>query len=427
MSNTNAAVYMALGVAVPLRNVKYRQGTTLNTELASDGPTGPVVVDSVNNWYISVTSPTVASLNQTFRSTKDQVLIGPSTHPDNPGGREIVLVNSTTDASGRIYTITEPTYLYLAGDPVSGVGEKLAGSWDPSTTAFDDLIPLGITDTAYGEDAVIGGVYDSYRNYLVVEADTYLQQELATDALLSNTQYLFGCFYQMPIKDSSSPDYYVSIYDQSGLAASDRFLHQVLHRGSQGALSDWTMFTSETLPSTSIFARDGVNGVTGSAPSACVIRFPYGIGGGATLRSYCMSDMPFLCHAQRTTAYKDGIYNFDHFPVLNSSTWSWVDSIRQVRLANGELREFDTTGGGGRTRKHTFSCRFENTSSEFYDNINSLHKWQEEGNELVLLTGEQYYGKTLPPILVGKMATKRVDKGSWALGLRSFTFTFNET
>ena len=422
MSTLRRARNLRMGVAVPIKNMKYRLGTSFNTTLSADGPTWD---GGSSTWvlFTYITSP--AALTQIFLSKKDQVLLGPSTHPDNPGGREIVLVDSTT-YPGTIHILDEPAFLYLEDDPVSGVGERLAGSWDPSSDDVNVVSPVGIRDEAYGSELVDAGVYDQYRNRVRIEPGQYLEQNLG-NILLSDTQYLFGCFYKMTGFDSNGPGLAVSVYDLSGLGTPDQFISQYVRRRTEGTVTDWTFFLSSTLEDQAVFTRDGTNGVTSGTPEVCVVRFPAAGGGSGNNRTWVESDMPFLCHAQRTSGYRAGIFTFDHLPVLGSVQWSWINNVKQIRLANGELREYDPTGGGGRVRKHTFRCQFENTSSDFFDNVNTLQHWQEEGNDLVLVTGEQYYGGSLPPVLVGRMTTKQVNKKSWALGLRSFSFTFTET
>ena len=420
MSNLNSARYLALGVAVPIMNNKYRIGTTIITVLANDGPTFPGPT-----WIFVVDPTTPAAINQTLISGKDKLLIGPSTHVDNPGAREIITVDSTT-YPGTIHTATEPSFLYMAGDPVSGVGNLLGGNWAPSTDIAipAGITPVGIRDEDYGEDAVSGGVYDPYRGYVKLGINAYLEQDLG-NLLLPDTQYLFGCFYQAPAHDVGGPNIRVRVYDGTGLGATDLFINQTIYATTSADVTSWTLFTSATLEDLA-FSKDYINGVTGSAPTACILRFP-AAQGGSSGGTWIATDAPFLCHAQRTTAYRAGIFTFDCFPVLGSTRWTWINKMRQIRLANDGLREYDPTGGAGRFRKHAFQCQFENVSSDFFDNLMILQQWQEEGNDLVLLTGEQYYGATIPPVVVGKMTMKTVDKSSWALGLRSFTFSFEET
>jgi len=412
-----------MGVAVPFSNYKYREGTQLETTLASDGPTyNGVSLD----WVFTIVPPSGASINQIILSAKDQILLGPSTHPDNPGAREIVTVNSTTYPSV-LHVTDQPTYLYLTGDPITGVGTRLAGNWEPSTDDVFDVTPDGIRDTAYGATLIDAGVYDQYRNRIRLQSGTYLDQAIGEECLLANTQYLFGCFYKFPAYDVGGPDLGVAVYDAAACGTGDQIISQKIHYRSAGAQTTWKMFLSTTLEDSSTFTKDGWRGVTGSSSTDCVIRFPLAHGGTTGANSWYETDMPFLCHAQRTDDFRAGIYTFTNYPVLGSTQWSWEDQIRSIRLANGELREYDPTGGGGRIRKHTYQCQFENVDATFFDNLIALQRWQEEGNNLVLITGEQYYGGSIPPVLIGKMKTGQVGKRSWALGLRSFTFTFTET
>ncbi len=416
MSNLNQARNMRLGVAVPIKNMKYRFGTIFDTVLNADGPT-----DGGGDWYFTVDPTIPASLSQIFLSDKDRLLLGPSTHSDNPGAREIVTVSSTTYPS-TIHVDDEPTYLYLDGDRVSGVGERLPGNWDPSDDNVSVVSPAGLRDQAYGSEAVDGGVYDQFRCRVRLASGEYLRQDLG-NLLLPSTQYLFGCFYKVTSYDTNGPNLAVLIHDDA--AGTNAVISETIHYRSGGQVNDWTFFLSDTQEGDPTFTASS-KGVTSSAPDGCWLRIPWAHSGNPGDNTWFELDMPFLCHAQRTSDFRAGIYTFDHLPVLGSGKWSWTDGIRQVRLANGELREYDPTGGGGRIRKYTFSCRFENTSADFFDQITTLQRWQEEGNDLVLVTGEQYYGGSLPPVLVGRMSTKQVDRQHWALGLRSFTFTFTE-
>lgn len=417
MSNPNQARNLRLGVSVPVKNMKYRSGTIFDTTLNADGPTF-----SGADWRFTVDPVYPASISQIFLPGKDRLLLGPSTHTDNPGAREIVTVSSTNYPS-TIIIADEPTYLYLEDDRISGVGERIPGSWDPSDDDVSIVSPVGIRDEAYGSEAVDGGVYDQFRNRVRLAQGEYFRQNLG-NVLLPSTQYLFGCFYKVTSFDTAGPNLAVLVHDDA--AGSNAIISETIHYRSAGQQNDWTFFLSSTQEGDATFVGSS-EGVTSSAPDGCWLRIPWGTGGSAGQNTWFETDMPFLCHAQRTSGFRAGIYTFDHLPVLGSGKWSWADNIRQIRLANGELREYDPTGGGGRIRKYTFSCRFENTSADFFDQITTLQRWQEEGNDLVLVTGEQYYGGSIPPVLVGRLSIKQMDRAHWALGLRSFTFNFTET
>ena len=401
--NPYASKRLWIGVAVPIKNQKYHRGTQVITEFDSDH----VVVSPV----ITLESLLHYSIEQVWH-VGAQLLLGPSSHSDNPGAREITEISSV-DSDSQVTATGDILFKYKEGDPISGVGNLLPMGWLPSSVDPDEIAPLGIRDTEYGNTAVSGGVYDNYRFYCSGTENFEMTQRVY-DLLLPQTQYRFGVFYKADF-DATGPDFNVSITDGAG-----EFYTETIRSRAEGNMATWTFHVSHKA---SAFVP-GTEGITSTAVDYCDIKLPLFDNGVGKTRVWL--DAPFLAHAQRTSAYLEGLYEFPEYPVLGSLAWNWTTFIQERRLANGELREFDPTGGGGRTKKHTLSCQFENVSADFFDTLNIFLQWQNEGNDLVLITGEQFYGASLPPVVIGRMRLTQVSKASWALGLRSFNFTFTE-
>lgn len=121
-----------LAVAVPVKNHKFEFGQNYVCMLQNG-------ID-VNAQYIQIdnTIYTGADLIVQYRN---QILLGPSSHPDNPGATEHVTVSGayplSTAGYTRFYLLNKNNkYKYDAGDRISFYGTGLAGGWTMSSTSW---------------------------------------------------------------------------------------------------------------------------------------------------------------------------------------------------------------------------------------------------------------------------------------------------
>lgn len=418
---------LQMGVAVPLKNTKFRYGTTIRRVLSTSGPTKP---GEYWQFVITEVTPYLAQV----MSAGEHLLVGPSTHSDYKGLVETFEIASI-ETGGIINVVGTPAYSYLAGDPVTMTGDLLASNWTPSSNDTTKVQPSGIRDDSWGIQARRTGTYDEFFQQVTLERDQYLYQRIPAKYFLPSTQYIFGCFYQVSFLDPDSPTMTIALkMDLNNSSGNQGVIGQTLRRPSDGSVSTWTHIQTSTksqAQTEDAFEFDPINpggGVTPDPVSEAEIRWPQCSGGALTVgkRTVIRTDCPYLCHAQLTEDYREGIYTFREDPVLGSRAWEVRGSEIEIELANSDTIQMDATGNMGRRRKHTFSCDFENVKDSFLMNLQRFMEWQRKGNLLVLITQEHNYSSAHPPVLIGRMALTRSQPRHWDLARRSFSLTFNE-
>ena len=416
--------YMQLGVSVPIRNRKYRFGTSWTNTLSVAGPQG---APGSKYFTSQAASFTPVWPRQCFENTISKILVGPSTNPANLSAREILTVSSVVHPN-QINVIENPQFLYAIGDPISGLGDRMPGGWqlysDAGTPTHVEIEPQGIRDKSFGASQVLRGVYDAFHFRLDInDSDNqHVEQRFDAGAFLGNTQYLLGFFYKIVFPPSAGPEFHV----QLSMSGTTNIINEVVRLQVGGDVTNWTYWRSTTSEDVGSFAT-GVNGVSVENPTTpLVLRLPKPVGGIPNDFTLWL-DSPFICHAQGTDGYLAGIYTFEELPAYQSGNWAFRTFVREAELANGDLISYDPTGGGGRIRKWTFTCRFVNISDAFLSQLLILQEWQDEGNDLVLVTNEERHGVSFPVAMVGRMELSGIGREHWDLTQRSFTFTFNET
>lgn len=416
---------MQLGVSVPIKNHKYRLGTRWTNALSSTGPQGT----PGNYYFVSETdSFTPVWPRQCFENSISRILVGPSTNTANLGAREILTVASVTHPN-QIYVVEDPQFQYNIGDPLSGIGERMPGGWqlasdDSNGPSWTEVLPGGIRDKGYGADPLDRGVYDAYRFKLQINDSNnqHVEQSFQDGAFLASTQYLLGFYYKITFPASASgPAFYAQLS-----VGGTNIINEQVREQADGDVLTWTYWDSRTSADAGSFSV-GVNGVTTATPTTpLILRLPKPVGGSANNNTIEL-DSPFICHAQGTDDYLSGIYTFDELPAYGSMVWTPRTFVQQTTLASGDKVSYDPTGGGGRIRKWTLTCTFENVNASFYDQLMILQEWQDEGNDLVLITNEEQHGSSLPVVLVGRMSHAPVGRKHWDMSQRSFQFDFVES
>ncbi len=166
-----------MAVALPIKNYKFREGTTISSTLSSSVSLG------ASSITVSQTSPSLALIVK----KGDIVSIGPSTNDSYDGKSENAVITNvdasvhsgnplssgylSTPVLSVILTLNAPlSYVYSSGDSVKIYGTRLAGGWTVYSSDSRELIqPQTIKPYTGGYS---GGKVDNYAQYLKFRFDT---------------------------------------------------------------------------------------------------------------------------------------------------------------------------------------------------------------------------------------------------------------
>ena len=149
--------FWEMGVAVPIRNHKFRYGTYKSSALEGD------VTSGASSVTIETTDPTIGNIAQ----RGDNMVLGPSTNTSYTGKSETVGIESIV---GNVITLKSTTsYAYDDDDPIRVYGTRLAGGWTPNTDqgTTDEIILPKTLMGAVGE--LSGGKVDDYSQRVVFD------------------------------------------------------------------------------------------------------------------------------------------------------------------------------------------------------------------------------------------------------------------
>ena len=174
-----------MGVALPIRNHKFRYGTYKSSTLNGDVTAADTTVIIVN------TDPNITNVAQ----RGDSISIGPSTDSSYTGKSETKEIDSIS--SNTITLTSAVSNTYDSGDAVRIYGTRLAGHWTPNCdqgTTDNIVLPKTImADT--GEYS--GGKVDDYSQRVVFDFST--ADFTANDTVYAEFKYLFDAQPFLPL------------------------------------------------------------------------------------------------------------------------------------------------------------------------------------------------------------------------------------
>jgi len=318
----------------------------------------------------------------------DTLSLGPSSHSDNSGATEQVII---TSISG--YTIgvsPSTTYRYSDDDSIMGVGSVFVGEWGHGDSNAADL--SGNLTNSIGV-----GVDDDYALYITKTASTgnlYIytvwQTGEARQPYYEYNTYYFWSFYAKASALSGTIQ-----MNNSNLNAS------AIKTISQTA--NFTEYADVKLSSTTTIKSPNIYLYMTSASTCTDLAI----------------DHFTCCHAKGSTDSASGIYTFAELADLGSIRWKRLDKSLYTKFGRNSLIGNRSSGDNP---KYSVSARFTNVSQAFVDELRNFMNWQDAGNLLCLKTSLN----TLPPYLVGRMSIGSTTKKLWDLSTGSFNLIFEE-
>lgn len=164
-----------MGVALPIRNHKFRHGTWKSTTLSADA-------DATASLSTTDTTPNL----DLIAKRDDSVIVGPSGDSSYTGKSETGQVSSLTSTSITLKSAMSNNY--DSGDSVRVYGTALAGGWTISETGSNQIVvPKSISaDTG----AFMKGKVDNYAQRIVMD---FANGDFATyNQMYGNLQWNFG-------------------------------------------------------------------------------------------------------------------------------------------------------------------------------------------------------------------------------------------
>ncbi len=427
--------YLKLGVAVPMKNHSFMKGTAFDSECTVLDPgRGDNAIA-----YISQTPTLFATLNK-----GDMIKIGASTNDSNLRATEELMVSKVVqdnDSFGIISLDSTNSVLfhYSKPDKISGVGNYFPDSWSAPTASvinafggdifyipkLDGLNLPDYSDMVSGADKTnletftTYGIDDYYCSKILMRKSSgtgsvdVLRYNFGIGDILESTYYRIGFFYRYKIYNQQQSPGIVrgktQFHDGSSLLTDSTYFS----KSSNYEESDWRLYVGDTVQTAS------------SLSSAGYILFNLKLTGGISLpRLLHNIDCVWVEHAKWTDDDTDGVYTFTEHPALGTQTWNFEEFRQVSRLAIGTNR-YGQKDGRKRPRWR-FSCRFEDVGSTFWKNLLILQQWGKLGYKIVFHTSEEFSYR-VPPVIMGKIKLKNIQKNSWANEVKSFTFMFEES
>jgi len=427
--------YLKLGVMVPMKNHTFMKGTAFDTTCtAADISRG-----AVSAICLSQTPSLLASLNK-----GDFIKLGVSTNDTNLRATEELMVSKTTSDDASITNINfdssnSALFAYDRPDRVSGVGNYFPDNWTAPTAtvinAFDGdvyYIPkldglnlpdysdvVSGTDKSNLESFTTYGVDDYYCSKIALfkaagwsSADLdILRYTFGVGDILTSTYYRAGVFYRYKVYNNTG---YQPILGTITFNDGNSSLIGEYYFGKNFDYeeTEWLLHVSSPVQTNS------------SLTTAGYINFNILFIAGSPSKLLHNLDCVWVEHAKWTDDDTKGVYTFTEHPAIGSQNWNFTEFRQKSKTASGEMR-YGQKDGRKRAR-YEFSCRFEDVSSDFWKNLLILQQWGKLGYKLVFHTSEVFDSR-VPPILVGRVILKNIQKNSWSTDLKSFTFSFIES
>lgn len=158
-----------LAVAVPVKNHKFEFGQNYVCVLQAG-------IDA-NAQYIQIDNSVYTGADLIIQH-RNQILLGPSSHPDNRGATEHVTVSGAyplpTAGNTKFYLLNKNNkYKYDAGDRVSFYGTGLAGGWEVGVTDWKDAYKRFFTAQGIQKGAISTNYWPYFQRYFTVGEGQY--------------------------------------------------------------------------------------------------------------------------------------------------------------------------------------------------------------------------------------------------------------
>jgi len=443
---------MALGVAAPIPNCKFSEGTYFEATV-DDTAIGDTTLVLTLKYYPQKTLSSVYSFYaEYFLMAGDLIELGPSSNSNYQGFSEIVTVQSV---SYNTVTLTAGTnYPYNSGDTVKGTGRGLAGGWARSW--FTGLginnyppkpytVPHQLNDyldhMSYQKVSHIGGSSGITRT-------AYLATELANMSdhlyrpIMENTYYRVGLYYKVTGPQIFDPNsalpntLSVHLFNGSSSVVYENIINFLNH--SQLDLTTWHFFTSTGYSSS-------FTDYYGSPKIFISLLLATESGQAAQTANLSLNSL-FVEHAKLSDGDTQGVYWFTSdgtqsgTPIVPNidKKWQIIKSQQSAELGEGFKQKYNVRGIG--YKRWRVDLDFTWFPESFLKNLDVFLDWQRRGHKLILHTGEDHLTTStfgisdqmvndsgLPAFLIGELQVNGSNRPLNDMTVKNLTFTFIES
>jgi len=377
------------GVSYPLLNrsfryPNYKSLTILNTVTSGDTITLSSLHMS-NNWRPGYF----------LRNYYDFVTIGPSTHTNNVGAVETLMVKNASTTANTIQFISNLTYDYFGGDPITWVGTNFPGGWDVGNEGgYFTAMPIAIGEGVRDKSAIKVSVNTTWSYPTIFRMGDY-NSTLADILPLPEpgVRYYVGCYYKVATSNGAGD--VILRFDNCFTSNIQLTL---------GTSTSWTSLSTV--------------GIAKAITSITVPTIYFSFATNCATVTDMYLDEIWMCHAEGTSTSTLGYIGISQ-PDLGSIIWRTRERKSGVILDNGSMSVEKSFGFFD--KKYTLRAKFSNLSNTEINNLIKLMQWQKKGNAICIETGVEDF----PPWLVGIMEIL-VDHDNYNLDKGTVTLRFME-
>ena len=395
-----------LGVNIPVANNDFKEvnrilffkaTVTSGAALVLASDTSATDIDATVNPYVLNPSMTI--------------ILGPSTHVNNPGATEEITILTAAVVTG-VTTVTATAalkYDYMAADPMTI--RSLPKSWtmvtETQTTGrqvsveegykfgADNKINFGVGNGSKIIRTNAGGGAGADTHKIVSPLTGINSVRTGAYSHIRNGFYYketgVNGFSKISLKEYSSAGSLLATKSPAVLASA----------------SSWTAFSA-------VWTTAGMAANTSQLAVYVDIQQP------SSASTNLWTTLHTIEHAQDTDDESSGYYTFDDIADKGSFDYGYILAGAKISLVNGT-----TTYGQpqSNTVRWFITCFFGQASDALYQNLMVMNEHQRHGNDLVLRTGIE----DIPPVLIGRQTVTALKKHRADLTYRNVQYAFETT
>jgi hypothetical protein len=468
MSASNG--YFEMGVAVPIKNHKFRMPYVINTTVNTSYTLGTdLIINDVGGIYYKMIKK------------GDSIYVGESTNTTHAGKAENVQVVST-DYLADITTITISSaldYDYQATDPIKIYASKHPNHWELTSAIERNPVTItpaggGKTDryacfqrantiTGYGgieqtfdtnpflvSTIYRGGCQYKYQNTIVSGATLDMQvsdgisniiaNQIASDDVFSWTRFTKGTYQIISAANLSSAGAgHIKFlqYLASAADTSEMFIDEVFLEHASGLHHETQLIENCTLSANYVTVYDigdidagdyivisgwDTNGsvwarVVKQVSSASGNTINFSGGGTEVIAAFPATGEDYGGKVEKVG---NGYYEFDDAPYRESVIYDRVDNVQYLDVAPNLVKRISNMFGD-KTERWYLRCVF-NAQQSTYTALKKFLQWQDRGYMLNLHS----FITDLPSVMTGFMEVKELSKPMFDFSYRKLQLTFIE-
>jgi len=335
-------------------------------------------------------------------SVGDLLVLGPSTHANNPGVTETVVISTIANSTPfAIVTVSSIQFDYEEGDDITI--RSVPRGWTFETTQLAGKAISRDTASLFGASSPNGKV---------------------------NRPQKFSVQIDRTDNGGSNDNHALSQISGLNTFLSDNFSHFAVHTvhkntGSGGDINLEIQQYNADLSSGSKNNTDLADSATYTQESNAfaivanksrleiALRVQPSTSESVNLDMFCAS------HAQGTDDETSGIWTEDTQSDQGSIRYDYITMGKNIALANNTMVRHDQAGG---RRRYFVTSTYTDVVQSVYDNFMILQQFNDEGGNIVFMA----FINDLPQIMIGKIRVSAFNKQEWDYGRASFSFRFEE-